>query len=355
LSQARGRVGVMNEKSENTQHPLTPSATVLERVHVDNPGGLTLGRARSVGALTLVPVFHDGPAADYVPYASIQGAGLLEVTEVTGGGQVNTLVAQNRADQPVLLLEGEILEGMQQTRVLNITILVPAKTTLKIPVSCVEAGRWRHDGMAAAKHEFHMSPRARSRKSQTVAASVRQMGAYMSDQAEVWASVDDELAAHDLQAPTRAQSDIGKAKRGEIAHDLEQLEPRPGQTGVVAVVGGKPVCFDLFDRAATLEAVWHGLVGSYALDAMTVTRRAAAERDSAVGRKWLSMLTMSTATEHPGVGLGVNVVLSSHSAGATSLVVDDAVVHLAAFATEGGAGFARPSRRARHADDQVLY
>jgi hypothetical protein len=172
------------------------------------------------------------------------------------------------------------------------------------------------------------------------------VGYFRSDQAEVWASVDAELLAHRLHAPTRAQSDIGKAKRTDVARDLEQLEPRPGQTGVVAVVGGRPVCFDLFDRAATLEAVWHGLVGSYALDAMTVPTRASAERDTAAARKWLGTLAGSTATEHPGVGLGVNVVLSSHRAGATSLVVDGAVVHLAAFATEGGAGFARPSRRA---------
>jgi hypothetical protein len=158
----------MDEKRANGPQHQPPSTTVSQRVQLDAPGGLTLGRARSVGALTLVPVFHDGPAATYIPYASIQGAGLLEVTEVTGGGRVNTLVAKNRADQAVLLLEGEILEGMQQTRVLNITILVPATTTLEIPVSCVEAGRWRNDGMAAAKHEFHMSPRARARKSQRV-------------------------------------------------------------------------------------------------------------------------------------------------------------------------------------------
>ena len=344
----------MNEKIPNPQQPMSPSACVLERVQLDVPSGLTLGRARSVGALTLVPVFHDGPSADYIPYASIQGAGLLEVTEVTGGGQVNTLVAQNRADQAVLLLEGEILEGMQQTRVLNISILVPAQTTVNIPVSCVEAGRWHNEGRAAARHEFHLSPRSRSRKSESVSRSMRQVGAYLSDQGAVWASVDAELTAQGVHSPTREFAEIGRTKGREITQQLAELEPRPGQTGVVAVVGGKPLCFDLFDRAATLAVVWRGLVGSYALDAMTVPKRAAAERDSAEARKWLATLGTSTATEHPGVGLGSNVVLTSHRAGATSLVLDDAVVHLAAFATAETGGFERPSRRADRVD-YTLY
>ena len=341
----------MNDKSN--QPPPSPSATVLQRVALDVPGGLTLGRARSVGALTLVPVFHDGPAADYITYASIQGAGLLDIAEVTGGGQVNSLVADNRADKPVLLLEGEILEGMQQTRVLNITILVPAKTQMQIPVSCVEAGRWHYEGKRASKHEFHMSPRARSRNSQNVVAGARMSGVFMGDQAAVWESVDDELRLHQVESPTRAHSEIGRTKGKDVQRDLEQLEPRPGQTGVLAVVGGHPLCLDLFDRATTLDSVWRGLVGSYALDAMTVPKRAAAERDTAAARKWLATLAGATATEHPGVGLGTNVALSSHGGGATALVVDEAVIHLAAFASTGGTGFVRPSRRADHRD--IVY
>ncbi|MGI8608010.1 MAG: ARPP-1 family domain-containing protein [Candidatus Dormibacteria bacterium] len=335
----------MNEKSSNPQDPKSPTIALKERIRLDGPAGLTVGRGRSIGALTLVPVFHEGPAADYIPYASIQGSGLLEISEVTGGGQVNTLVAENRADQAVLLLEGEMLEGMQQTRVLNVTVLVPAKTTLNIPVSCVEAGRWHHDGVAASKHEFHMSPRARSRKTITVNEQARGVGSYASNQGEVWASVDDELAAHQVAAPTRAQSEIGRARGAEVRRDLDQLEPRPGQAGVVAVVGGTPLCFDLFDRPSTLEVVWKGLVGSYALDAMTVPKRAAAERDTTEARRWLSGMTEAMATEHPGVGIGTNVLLSSAGVGATSLVIDDAVVHLAAFMATETIGFARPSRR----------
>ena len=37
---------------------------------------------------------------------------------------------------------GEQLAGGKQNRVLNASILVPAKSELPIPVTCVERGRW---------------------------------------------------------------------------------------------------------------------------------------------------------------------------------------------------------------------
>lgn len=347
---AGGDDGGMTNENQNNK----ANTTVLERLQLDTPSGIRVGPPRATAALSLVPLFHEGPAATYTPYAAIQGSGLVEVREVTGGGQVNTLVATNRSDQPVLLLEGEILEGMQQTRVLNVTILLPAKTKLEIPVSCVEAGRWSETSAVAMRHAFHMSPRARSRKNVTVAQSVRVAGTYASNQSEVWASVDDELSAHQVESSTREHAEIGRQKQAEIEKTLAQLEPEPGQCGVLAVLGGKPLCMDLFDRASTLEAVWSGLVGSYAMDAMTVPRAADAARDLDRAITWLRALPKSTPTAHPGVGLGTNVVLSSPKAGAAGLVVGEAVVHLGAFAIEGGGSrFTRPSRRARQYDRPI--
>ncbi len=49
----------------------------------------------------------------------------------------------NHCERPVLLLDGEELVGAKQNRILNLTVLVPAHQTIVIPVSCVEAGRWR--------------------------------------------------------------------------------------------------------------------------------------------------------------------------------------------------------------------
>ena len=38
--------------------------------------------------------------------------------------------------------------GAKQNRVLEASVLVPASTTQKIPVACVEAGRWHDRGVS---------------------------------------------------------------------------------------------------------------------------------------------------------------------------------------------------------------
>ena len=51
----------------------------------------------------------------------------------------------------VLFLEGEELVGAKQNRILNTSVLIAAHTKSKIPVSCVEAGRWGYKTAISAR------------------------------------------------------------------------------------------------------------------------------------------------------------------------------------------------------------
>ena len=63
----------------------------------------------------------------------------------------------NPLSEHVLFYDGEELVGAKQNRILNVSVLVGARTELPIPVSCVEQGRWRHESMhfSAAPHAAH--------------------------------------------------------------------------------------------------------------------------------------------------------------------------------------------------------
>jgi hypothetical protein len=69
----------------------------------------------------------------------------------------------NLADQPVLIVDGETLDGAKQNRVVNLTILVPAHGRPVIPVSCAEAARWcaRSRAFTSSPHTQFASGRAR--------------------------------------------------------------------------------------------------------------------------------------------------------------------------------------------------
>jgi hypothetical protein len=109
---------------------------------------LHVGSGIVVDNLTMTPLL--APAAsttalplDYIVLDDAIASKEFEISEVSEAGSVPELRVVNRGARPVLIVDGEELLGAKQNRVVNLTILVPAHAEMTIPVSCVEAGRWR--------------------------------------------------------------------------------------------------------------------------------------------------------------------------------------------------------------------
>ena len=109
--------------------------------------GLRVGPPVHAAGVSMFPLFADGAASavaepGYTVLRDALAAGTGRVTEVSEGGSVPVLRFSNDAPHPVLLLDGEELVGCKQNRILNLSILAPARGDIEIPVSCVEMGRW---------------------------------------------------------------------------------------------------------------------------------------------------------------------------------------------------------------------
>ena len=103
--------------------------------------------------ILIAPLFpRRQPRTDYITLEEAIPLG-FRVTEVDAAGSVPELLAHNPLDSNVLLYDGEELVGAKQNRILNVTVLVPAQSETRLPVSCVEEGRWsaRTAAFAAAK------------------------------------------------------------------------------------------------------------------------------------------------------------------------------------------------------------
>jgi hypothetical protein len=98
---------------------------------------LRLGEPLSDRALALVPVYADGGHRT-LRYRTL---GEVIVSEAAQAA-VPTLQLINKGELPVLILDGEEMVGGRQNRVVNTTLLVPARSAFDLPVSCVEHGRW---------------------------------------------------------------------------------------------------------------------------------------------------------------------------------------------------------------------
>src|SRR5262249_10252185 len=138
-------------------------------------------------------------------YATLEeaiAAKVLEITEISEGGSVPLLRAVNSSDRMVFLMAGEQLVGAKQNRVLNASIMVPPQSTLSIPVSCVEAGRWRYRTPKFAGSDTMSHGLLRKLMAFGIHKSYRREGTPTSDQSEVWAEVSRKLHGMGANSPS---------------------------------------------------------------------------------------------------------------------------------------------------------
>jgi len=316
----------------------TGSAVDVVRACLEHepPEGLRVGPPQIAGTLTLFPIFRDATGLDYITLAEAKEAQRsVEITELGPLGNVSRLVVKNAGALPVLIIDGDLLLGLKQDRVLNTTILVPARSTLEIPVSCVEAGRWHARSATARRGDFSVSPGVRAAKLKSMIRRTRASGKFDSDQHAIWKEVHKCVGSLGVASETKAYADIERQRRSQIEQRLAQLKPADGQSGVLAAVGGRPVSFDLFDKASTLSRFWQGLIGSYITESLA-TAASEVSVDVEAATEWIRGLGSGEASVHPAVGMGEAALITGAGHDLSALVVDGVPVHIAAQHEKSG-------------------
>jgi hypothetical protein len=213
-----------------------------------------LGDPRTFRGLTLVPLFPaQSPELDYIGLDEALARGLT-ITEIGAEGIVELLALENPLDEPVLLYEGEELVGAKQNRIVEQTLLVGAKTTIKIPAKCVERGRWSHrtERFAAAPRAAYPTLRRAQRESQYA----------------VWTELSAKSARLAASSPTEAAEAMYVSRRATLDEYVQALPRLDGQSGVLVGIGGRLACLDYVSRSDVFAGVYLKLLRGYALEAI---------------------------------------------------------------------------------------
>ncbi len=299
-----------------------------------------LGRAEVTGvqeAAGLQVFALRWPAGSGAEYATLDEAlhdQVLDVTEINEGGKVPTLKVVNKSARMVFLMAGEELVGGKQNRVLNASMMVPARGEMPIPVTCVERGRWGYRSRHFRSGDSSSHSHLRMMISKQVSGSYKAVGAPRSDQAAVWEEVDRKMEKMGSRSPSGALHDMFQ----DYAHKLEalvgNLSASEGSNGAAFAINGKIVGADLFDKPLTLKKLWSKLVKSYVADALENPKETSTPVQAEGMAEWLK--SASSAQQHwfdsPGVGKDVRIE-GEHLVGAT-LVVEEHPVHLELFREE---------------------
>jgi hypothetical protein len=312
---------------------------------------LQVGEPRSHRNLMMFPLIAAGGGGEplYLNLDQALSAETLRISEVSAAGRVPELLLDNRGDKPVLLLDGEELIGCKQNRVLNVTVLAPARATIKIPVSCVEQGRW--SPMSAV---FSAAPRTqyysgRAQKVAQVSESLEIGGAFQADQAGIWGDLSLKQARMGARSRTEAMADLYDARDTELKEYTRSFQPQADQVGALFSMNGRMVGLELFDSTGPLAAYLPKVVSGYALDAIDHFTAVHPVAGSEQAKIFLSEIETAETRSFPGVGLGETLRLKGgQDIVGAALEHENRLIHLCAFRLADEARNPRRGRRVMH-------
>jgi hypothetical protein len=326
--------------------------------HLAEP--LRLGDPDVHGPLAVFPIFGPAPRAEYLAFAQGRAHGAA-IKELESRASVNDLLVLNPTDHAILLYEGEEVLGAQQNRTFDVSVLVGARSQLRVPVSCVEAHRWdggRHDESFSPAPQTAY-PALRHMKNRAAGASVAAGTGPRALQGEVWNEIAGKSARMDVHSNTDAMHDIYDGRRARLDECLAAIRLHDAQTGALVLIGGRPVVLDHVSRPDVFAALHAPLVQGYALDALehgaTADATPPARPGTQTAAAFLRHVLRARITEHDGIGLGRDLRFAQTRVAGAGLVVGDELVQLTAFpedapdTTDSGdtpaARIRRPSRR----------
>jgi len=315
----------------------------LGEIHLDEP--------LAYRKLTLFPLTRpvDGPP-EYLTLDQAMADSSIKISEVSESGNVPEIRFENTGSKPTLLIDGEEISGGMQNRILNISILAPAKETITIPVTCVEAGRWgRHDSayrrerdrILKSRHraEFEEADhiafmRMRRAKHVAVTQSLKAAGSRYASQAEVWSEIENLDGDMGTRSPTRAMRDSYEQRRQSLEEYVQALPVVKDQVGVLFALNNHMVGLDLFDHPHTLSRILPKLVRSHAMEALREPDTVAEVASVDAARDFIGEIVNATTTRYPAIGEGEDLRLESDQIVGGALEARARLIHLCAFAED---------------------
>jgi hypothetical protein len=353
-------VATENDGAQSPSETMTPSPTSGERrtasqVILDQLTSLRVGVGATHAGMTVFPVFLASSALSVLRYRTLEQAiaeGAVEVVE-QASATVPELTLRNKGAVMIFVLDGEEVVGGRQNRIVNASFLIAANSTVTLPVTCVEHGRW-HDVSRVFSSGESMPHTMRLAKHRQVSASLARMARPIADQGATWDAIAEKQVTTGTRSATGALHDIYQSQQ-ERLNAWEQTFPYvPGAVGFIIGLGGQITGADLFDQPETAEALWPKLRRSYALDALEVTASAPIEQEGA--EDLLARAREARFEVYPSLALGEDARFEGDGVFGGGLVYEETPIHISLFrsderttqtATRAGM-LARASQRRQH-------
>ncbi len=244
---------------------------------------------------------------DYISGSTAIKEGLIQVNEISESGSVNNLFVFNLSDKFVFFMDGDILTGAKQNRVLNTSVLLAPNSKTTLPVSCVEQGRWEKvsDNF---RHTDNISPqKIRALKSEAVKSNLRATKKYMADQMQVWDEVEKYQTVFNVKSSTMNLHEVYEKERENFESVIKGFKLNEDANGLAVYTDKKLLNVDVFNRTDIYQEYFPKILRSTAMDVLQLKNTKNELTDTEAIFKTVSLfdtLEKAPFTEHPGVSSG---------------------------------------------------
>ena len=257
----------------------------------------------------------------------------VKITE-WGSGTVPNLKVTNRSNAKVFVMAGEIMTGAKQDRMSAHDVLMrPWSGPIKLPVYCVEQGRW-----VMQSKQFAAGRTAGTKQ-------LRKSAVAKSSQGKIWSDVAKKSAESGVRSSTGTMQAVynNVELRRRIGAYQQAFADLPNKTrnmvGFVVAVRGQIDSADLFANPPLLQGLWTKLIKAAATDAVTTQRAAQPLPSAAEVQTFVGMGLEGTTKKVNNPGLGKEYLIQGDGGLTGSTLIHQArVVHLALFAPDKSAG-----------------
>jgi hypothetical protein len=194
-------------------------------------------------------------------------------------GAINSLTVQNKSQDTVYLMAGDVVKGGNQDRVLAQDMVLPPRTLASIKVFCVEQNRWEYrdatDQEETAKQKKDRKVFAFSGYYNVVSNNIRRTVKEEKDQNSVWAAVGDLTTSNEAVSSTGTYTALEDSKEFTVERNRylaffeDKMDNVENVIGMVVVSGNEVLGTDIFNHPNLFKKQYKVLLHSYVTDAVT--------------------------------------------------------------------------------------
>lgn len=292
---------------------------------------MSFGEVQTFSNLAIVPIFVDFTNnLSYLVLDNALNKEFVEIVEINEGGSVPELFLVNKSDEKVLLVDGEELIGAKQNRIINTSLLIQEQSKTKIPVSCVEQGRWSYSSPSFGSSGYSSSSSVRRSKSRSVSASLGTNGTYRSDQNDVWRMVRNLSNSAKVNSASGAMYDVFDSRKDELERLISQFPVHNNQKGYAIFMNGELIGFDYVSDSIVFRDLYNKLLKGYAIEALLNYRNFSEKDYLRDARTYICSIKECNENQYKSVGMGYDYRYINDEIVASALVVNqvsDTVVH----------------------------